>query len=314
MKTTAYSFCFLVLLSFSPFTLFTAADDHGHSAGITPDEALKRLQEGNERFAAGKAEHPNCQPDRVKETAEHGQHPVATILACSDSRVPLEVVFDQGVGDIFAIKVAGNVSGASQLGSIEYGVAHTGTALVVVLGHTKCGAVTAACTDGGHEGSVESLMQSIAPAVKRIQASTGKTGKEAIEPVCLANIYYQIEALFAGSEILREAVKSGKVKVVGAVYDVETGKAEFYGPHPKTDDLLNGKTVSGIEPQSAEPVAAAVTPEVLAKSIGLGTGISVPAPAGEKTTVKTVISVRYPAARPGSFRDFMQKKGSFMGR
>jgi carbonic anhydrase len=274
-KTFPSTLSCLVLLTLTAIAL---AEDHGHgTAGVSPSDALKRLQEGNERFVSGKAEHPHSQTDRAKEAAEHGQHPFATILACSDSRVPLEVVFDQGIGDIFAIKVAGNVSGASQLGSIEYGVAHTGTALVVVLGHSKCGAVTAACTGGGHEGNIESLMQAIAPAVQRINMTTGKSGQEIVEPTCLANVYYQIEQLFAGSEILRKAVAEKRVQVIGAVYDIETGSVQFYGSHPKTDDLVKGETA---ETETA-PSRRAVVPR---------------------------------AVRPGSLREFNQKKGTFMGR
>jgi carbonic anhydrase len=213
--------------------------DHGHGgAAVSPGDALKRLQDGNARFVANKAEHPHDKTDRAKETAEHGQHPFATILACSDSRVPLEVIFDHGIGDIFAIKVAGNVSGASQLGSIEYGVEHTGTALVVVLGHTQCGAITAACTDGGHEGNIESLMQAIKPAVKQTERATGKSGKDIIPETVRANVWEQVKALFVGSEILREAVKANKALVVGAVYDISTGEVQFLGEHPQTPELL----------------------------------------------------------------------------
>jgi carbonic anhydrase len=215
------------------------AGDHGHAPAVPPQEALKRLQDGNARFVQGQSQHPNGKTGRAKETAEHGQHPFATVLACSDSRCPVEIVFDQGIGDIFAIKVAGNVSGKSQLGSIEYGVAHTGTALVVVLGHTKCGAVTAACTGGGHEGSIESLVRAIEPAVKKIEKKSGKTGKDAVEDTVRANIFVQISSLFAGSEILREAVKAKKAMVVGAVYDITTGNVEFLGEHPDTADLVS---------------------------------------------------------------------------
>jgi len=117
---------------------------------IAPLEALKMLTDGNARFAAGTRSHPHETLDSVKETAKDGQHPFVTILSCSDSRVPLHVIFDEGIGDIFSICVAGNLVGEHVLGSIEFGVAQLGTPLCVVLGHTQCGAVIAACTGDGN--------------------------------------------------------------------------------------------------------------------------------------------------------------------
>ncbi|GHT34781.1 carbonic anhydrase [Planctomycetales bacterium] len=218
---------------FAIFVFGTAVYANEQGQSVSPQDALKRLEEGNARFVADNVKHLHDSTARAKETSEHGQHPFATILACSDSRCPVELIFDQGIGDIFAVKVAGNVSGVPQLGSIEYGVAHTGTALVVVLGHTKCGAVTAACTGGGHEGNIESLVQAIAPAVLAAEASSGKTGKDVIEDAIKANVFVQIKALLDGSGILREAVKANKALVVGAVYDITTGKVTFLGEYPK---------------------------------------------------------------------------------
>jgi carbonic anhydrase len=254
---------------------------------------LKRLEEGNARFVAGNIQHPNDNTARAKETSEHGQHPFATILACSDSRCPVELIFDQGIGDIFAIKVAGNVSGASQLGSIEYGVAHTGTGLVVVLGHTKCGAVTAACTGGGHEGNIESLVQAIAPAVLIAEVSSGKTGKDAIEDAVRANVYVQIKALLDGSEILREAVEANKALVVGAVYDIATGKVTFLGEYPKAAPPAAEEKPKAEEKHEAEPAQPAAEPVASAEAKGV---------------------VSRDIVRPSSFRAFVQRKGSFMGR
>lgn len=207
--------------------------EHQHVPAISPSEAIKLLQEGNVRFVAGTPQHLHSDLEQVKETAEHGQHPFVTILACSDSRVPLAVIFDRGVGDIFSVQAAGNVSGNAQLGSIEYGVAHAGTSLVVVLGHTKCGAITAACTDDGHEGHIKYLMQKINPAVKKTQLVTGKTGKEIIEPTSRANVFLQIEALKTDSEMLSNAIEKGEIVIVGAIYDIATGKVEFLETPPK---------------------------------------------------------------------------------
>jgi len=203
---------------------------------ITSQEALTMLTDGNARFTAGKLSHPHETLDRVKETAANGQHPFVTILSCSDSRVPLHIIFDQGIGDIFSVCVAGNLVGDHELGSIEYGTAHLGTPLCVVLGHTKCGAVIAACTGGGNEGNIKSLMEAIRPAVQRAETETGKTGKETVESCTKHNVLYQIEMLCTRSATLREAVQSGQLLIIGAIYDIESGKVEILGQHPKIED------------------------------------------------------------------------------
>lgn len=205
--------------------------------GIPPDKALKILQDGNARFVEGKRLHPYEFLTRAQETAEQGQRPIATILSCSDSRVPLEIIFDQNLGDIFSIRVVGNICRDSQLGSIEFGVRHLGTRLCVVLGHTKCGAVTAACTGADLEENIQSLMLSIAPAIERAQTLTGKTGGDIIEVCCLENVFVQMETMFAKSDILRRAVYHGDLMLVGAVYDIESGVVTFLGPHPNNDVL-----------------------------------------------------------------------------
>jgi carbonic anhydrase len=232
MKTIISSVLLLLSVALLNVSVIYGSE-HSHSPAITPTEAVKLLREGNARFVAGKPQHPHSNLEQVKETAEHGQHPFVTILGCSDSRVPLAVIFDRGIGDIFSVQAAGNVSGTAQLGSIEYGVAHAGTSLVVVLGHTKCGAVTAACTNGGHEGHIEYLIQKINPAVKKTQLVTGKTGKEIIESTCRTNVFLQIEALKTDSEILSKAVEKGETVIVGAIYDIETGNVEFLETPPQ---------------------------------------------------------------------------------
>ena len=235
MKTLSRCSLFLIL---SLLVVNTFASDHDTAQKIAPQDALKMLVDGNARFVAGNLTHPHETLDRAKETAINGQHPFVTILSCSDSRAPLNIIFDQGIGDIFSIRVAGNVVGDHELGSIEYGVEHAGTQLCVVLGHTKCGAVTAASTGGGEEGNIKSLMQAIRPAVQRAEAETGKTGKDIVECCAKHNVFYQMEALCKGSEILRESVRSGKLLIVGAIYDIESGQVEILGPHPKIEDLV----------------------------------------------------------------------------
>jgi len=171
---------------------------------------------------------------------------VVTILSCSDSRVPLNIIFDQGIGDIFSICVAGNLVGEHGLGSIEFGVAQLGTPLCVVLGHTQCAALIAACTaggnaDGGNGGNITSLMQAIRPAVQRAENETGKTGKEIAEPCARHNVFYQIEVLCKRSAILRETVQSGQLLIVGAMYDIENGTVEILGQHPNIEELIQEK-------------------------------------------------------------------------
>lgn len=210
--------------------------------GIPANQALKILQEGNARFVEGKRLHPREFLTRARETAEHGQRPVATILSCSDSRVPIEIIFDQDLGDLFSIRVIGNICRDSQLGSIEFGVKHLGTRLCVVLGHTKCSAVTTACMDtagAGLEDNIRALTLSIAPAIARVEASTGKTGRDIIEICCVENVFVQIEAMFEKSDILRRTAREGKLMVVGAVYDIESGFVDFLGPHPKNGGLIH---------------------------------------------------------------------------
>ena len=205
---------------------------------MTQTLALQILREGNSRFVAGQREHPREFLTRAQETAEQGQRPIATFLSCSDSRVPLEIIFDQHIGDLFSIRVVGNICRDSQLGSIEFGVKYLETPLCVVLGHTNCGAITAACTGQGLEENVQSLMHSIHAAVERAEESTGKTGSEIIEVCCVENVFVQIETMILKSSVLRNAVRSGELSIIGAVYDIETGVVTFLGPHPQNDKLI----------------------------------------------------------------------------
>ena len=246
---TTFSRCSLLLilsLCFVP----AFAEDHDAAPQIAPEEALQMLMDGNARFVTGNLSHPHESLDLAKDTAVHGQHPFVTILSCSDSRVPLNVIFDQGIGDIFAIRVAGNVVGSHELGSIEYGVEHAGTRLCIVLGHTKCGAVTAASTGGGNEGNIKSLMQAIRPAVRRTETETGQTGKEIVEACAINNVLHQIETLYKESDILREAARKRELMVVGAIYDIESGKVEIVRPRPKTAvETPTRETDTGIRQQ-----------------------------------------------------------------
>lgn len=200
---------------------------------ITPDEAVKMLQEGNERFASDKIIRPHTDIARLKEVAQ-GQHPFVTINSCSDSRVPPELLFDQGFGDLFIIRNAGNVSATDEIGTIEYGTEHLGTRLVVVLGHTKCGAVTAVAKGEHVGGSIPALVAPIAPAVKKIKsAHVGHETNVWLNEAIKENVYEQIANILRKSQIVRDMVMDGKVKIVAAMYDVDTGKVQFLGEHPQ---------------------------------------------------------------------------------
>ena len=195
------------------------------------DEILKKLLEGNERFVAGKDSAAAAQrsPDRREKLAE-GQNPFAIIVTCADSRVAPELLFDQGLGDLFIIRVAGNVvsgAGAVVKGSIEYGVGVLGSPLVMVLGHSKCGAVKAVLKylDDGKAapGSIGELVRVIKPAVAAVKDKPGDKVENAIN----ANVLSGVKTLKNLEPIIAPAVKDGKVKVVGATYDLRTGKVKL---------------------------------------------------------------------------------------
>ena len=210
------------LVRLGALIFLTATLHAGYAAGpatVTADEALARLKAGNERFVTGKVIHPNEGADRRAEVAK-GQSPFAIIVGCSDSRVGPEVVFDQGLGDIFVIRTAGNVVDDVALGSIEYAADHLGAPLILVLGHTRCGAVSAAVAGGHAPGHVASVVEKIKPAVDETK---GKPG-DALDNAVRANVRHVVTQLRNTAPILSGLVKSGKLRVVGACYDLDTGR------------------------------------------------------------------------------------------
>jgi carbonic anhydrase len=210
----------------------------GAGPEVTADQALATLQQGNLRFVAGKQEHSRQDFDRRNMTASKGQHPFATILSCSDSRVPPEILFDQGIGDVFIVRVAGNVANVDEAASIEYAVDHLNTPLLVVLGHTNCGAITAVVEGAEAHGNVPALLKSIVPAVARTKAKDPKASGEHLLNECIkANVWQAIEDLFRTSAIVTAKTKDGKIKVVGALYDITTGRVSWLGPHAEQDKL-----------------------------------------------------------------------------
>jgi len=211
----------------------------------SPDEAIALLQAGNARFVAGTSEHPHTDAARIAQAGEEnqGDHAYATVITCSDSRVPVERIFDAGVMDLFIIRVAGNVCDTDEVGSIEYGLAHVNTPVLVVLGHTQCGAVTAvthAVHGTGHalERNIPPLVDNIQPAVERAMHAHPDVHGDAIIPLAIKeNVWQGIEDLFLASPSTRHLVESGKAKVVGAIYDVGTGKVKWLPEH-KTAQIL----------------------------------------------------------------------------
>jgi carbonic anhydrase len=194
---------------------------------VTPEFALQRLKEGNFRFLNNlNRNHDLLQ--MVNETKD-GQWPFAAILSCMDSRTAAELVFDQGLGDVFSIRVAGNVVGVNILGSLEYATAFAGSKLIVVLGHTNCGAIKGAC-DHVVAGNLTSLLQKIQPAVESVQDIPGErnsNNRAFVEAVAVQNVKNCVQAILQDSEVIRSLVEKGTVGIVPAIYDVATGKVSF---------------------------------------------------------------------------------------
>ena len=198
----------------------------GLDTQISAADALQRLIAGNLRYRTGRFLHPNAGPARRAQEAT-GQMPFAIVLSCSDSRVPPEVVFDRGIGDLFVARVAGNSINDELLGSIEYAAEHFNSPLLVVLGHERCGAVIAAVDTvlkgTRFPGHIQSLADPIVPAVNQVRAQPG----DIVDNSVRAHIRRSVAALKASEPILAERVRANKLRVVGARYDLETGQAEF---------------------------------------------------------------------------------------
>lgn len=230
----------LIPLLFLAATLTFANAPAGEESAITSQQAMLFLKEGNARYASWKAESPNVSAARLAETAAQGQHPFVTVLACSDSRVPVERIFDRGIGDIFVIRVAGNVCGADEAGSMEYAVEHFETPLLVVLGHTNCGAVRAAVAGAEAHGNVRALLDKIGPAVASARRKNpGMADKDLVCEAVVANVWQSIADIYKTSPVLREKARSGKLSVVGAVYDIADGRVNWLGAHPDHEKLLS---------------------------------------------------------------------------
>ncbi|MFY9551323.1 MAG: carbonic anhydrase family protein [Thermoanaerobaculia bacterium] len=193
-------------------------------AAMTPARALAILKEGNGRFVAG-AREPRDLKAQVKATAS-GQYPYAAIVSCMDSRVPAELVFDQGIGDVFSVRVAGNVVDTDDLGSLEYAAKVTGVRLILVMGHTACGAVKGAIDDV-KMGNLTFLLEKIRPAIEASGPRGTSKDHAYVDRVAERNVRHTMKEIRERSPILREMFDTGKVGLVAAMYDLDTGKVTF---------------------------------------------------------------------------------------
>lgn len=192
------------------------------SPRLAPDEAMQKLLEGNRRYFSGKMIHPNKDEMRRKELAS-GQSPFAVVIGCSDSRVPPELIFDQGFGDLFVVRVAGGCIDPVVTSSVEYVVEHLGASVVVVLGHKRCAAVSIAATTENPKGYVKVLVDALKPAVDEGRKKPGDIVYNSI----LANVQMTADKFKESEHAMGRLVKEGKVKVVGAFYDIDTGEVSF---------------------------------------------------------------------------------------
>jgi len=216
---TAIIATLILFILFSPASLSTAQNTEEK---ITADSVLAELKSGNRHHVDHRYQHPHESLERRRQLVS-GQHPHAEILSCSDSRVPPEIIFDQGLGDLFIIRVAGNVASDTELGSLEYGAEHLHVPLIVVLGHESCGAVTAAVQGGPPEGHIATLVNLIKPAVEKSRGMSGDPVSNAVR----MNVEMVVKQLRSSTPILSELVAHGKLRIIGAVYSIETGSVTW---------------------------------------------------------------------------------------
>lgn len=192
---------------------------------MTPEESLERLMAGNQRYVQDKLEHPDRTTER-REAVSSKQEPFVAILGCSDSRVPPEIVFDQGVGDAFVVRVAGNVVGPVELDSLEYAVKHLHSSLIMVLGHAKCGAVKAVVD--GQTSDIEAVAELIAPSVKKCKEECKcDSSSEDLLNLCIRTNVNNVVDYIKKSSLIEQYIKEKKVGVVGGYYNLDTGKVEL---------------------------------------------------------------------------------------
>lgn len=224
MTARRISMGLIVFVWLASFLAIRAAEPP--AAGVTPDEALQKLVEGNKRYVAGAMTKITHCDEAARQSVAKSQKPFAIILSCSDSRVPPEIIFDQGLGDIFVVRVAGNVPDPVTIGSIEYAAEYLGSPLVLVLGHERCGAVTAAVDAKGEpEGNIGAIVKRILPAVEEARSQVkGKDKAELVETAISDNAILVAKSLTRQAPVLRRLVKEGKLKIAVGKYDLDDGK------------------------------------------------------------------------------------------
>ncbi len=192
---------------------------------LTPEKCLEILREGNQRFVNNlNKDHDHL--EMINETRE-GQHPFAVILSCMDSRTSVELIFDQGLGDLFSIRVAGNIVNEDILASLEYAVKYVGSKVLMVLGHTECGAIKSAKA-GVKDGHITTLLRRIEPSISKALLSEENKTYLFKDKVAYTNVEHSLEEILTGSQIIRGMFENGEIGIVGAVYNVENGKVDFF--------------------------------------------------------------------------------------
>lgn len=206
--------------------------NHTHTqdsqAAVSPDAAIQLLKDGNQRFISKST--LNRSFDKQIELTSGGQYPFAAVVSCIDSRIPTEIVFDQGIGDIFNARVAGNFVNQDILGSLEFACKLAGSKLIVIMGHTSCGAVKGAC-DHAELGNLTAMLDNISPALEEVKTAEGvdRSSKniDFVNEVAVQNVHLTIAKLKMDSPVLNEMIENDEIKVVGAMYDVASGKVSF---------------------------------------------------------------------------------------
>lgn len=236
-----------------PATKPAKAAAKGQDEPVTAEAALELLAEGNQRWVTGKPQNPNIESSRREDLAANGQKPFAAFLTCADSRLPVERIVDRGVGDVFVVRVAGNTAQSSETGTLEYAVEHLHVPVIVVMGHTSCGAVKAACAGGAVHGALGEIIEEIAPAVERAKAQDAKADDhELLEAAIRENVWQSVFNLIRTSPVVRDALAKGEVKIVGAVCELSTGEITWMGEHPWQRELVSALSPSNSASANAE--------------------------------------------------------------
>jgi len=196
-------------------------------ANIKPQQALEILIEGNERFITNRSAHR--EHSNIIEIANAEQRPFAAFLSCSDSRAPVELLFDQALGDIFSVRLAGNIASDKCIGSLEFSSKYLGSKLIVVMGHSSCGAVKAACDDfkDGHIGEIINMIKPAIRHEKTVMDDRTSKNESFVQKICELNVQYQIDQIIRTSDIVQDMLDARQIGVVGGVYDLNTGKVRF---------------------------------------------------------------------------------------